>query len=247
MSIVASELKAYQAANMPEDDTSLTGGAINTAGLVEFTDLAADDDLEALSDNAGDTMNLTITGRNPAGAIVTETKALTGTSAVIFSNLGVIERVLKIVLASAAAGVVTVRRSVAGATVVAIPVGKTSVRRLFYNSSSESGATTRFEKFFMRNENATLTLNAASLKLTADPATTVRIGGAPSVDDSATVANRKATPSSVAFVDDGVAQAVPGNVLAASSAIGVWVEMTRSGSAPAIKNTFTVELSGTST
>ena len=247
MSILASELKAYQAANMPEDDTATVGGAIAPTGLVEFTDVAANDDLEALSDDAADTMNLTITGRNAAGAIVSETKALTGVTAVIFSTLGVIERVLKIVLASAAAGTVTVRRSVAGATVVAIPAGKTSVRRMFYDSASEAGSTTRYEKLFMKNENATLTLNSAALELTADPAATIRIGGAPAVDDTATAANRKTAPASVTFVDDGVSQSVPGGVLAAGSGIGVWAEMVRGAAAAAIKNTFSVELSGTST
>jgi hypothetical protein len=245
MPIAASDLKAYQAANMPEADTTTTGGAIATAGLVELTDVAANDDLEALSDNAADTMNLTLTGRNAAGAIVSETKALTGTAAAIFSTLGVIERFLKALLASAAAGTITIRRSVAGATVGTLAPGKTSTRRLFYDSASEAGATTRYEKAFMKNEHATLTLTNAALKLTADPAATIRIGAAPSVDDTATVTNRKTAPASVTFVDDGVSQGVPGGSLAAGAAIGVWAEMVRGAGAAAVKNTFTVELSGT--
>jgi len=245
MSISASDLKAYQAANMPETDVATTGGAIATAGLVEFTDVAANDDLEALSDSAGDTMNLTLTGRSAAGAIVSETKALTGVTPIIFGTLGIVERFLKGVLASGPAGTITIRRSVAGATVATIPPAKTSVRRLFYDSASEVGSTTRYEKAFMKNEHATLTLNNAALKLTADPAATIRIGAAPSVDDSATVANRKTAPASVTFVDDGVSQSVPGGALAAGAAIGVWAEMVRGAGAAAIKNTFTVELSGT--
>lgn len=247
MAILSTELKAYQAANMPENDAATVGGAIATAGLVEFTDLAAVDDLEALSDNAGDVMNLTIVGRNAAGAIVSETKALTGTTAAIFSTLGQIERFLKATLASSAAGTVTIRRSVAGATVATLAPGKTSARRLFYDAASEAGATTRYEKLFFKNENGTLTLNSAALKLTADPAATIRIGGAPSKDDSATATNRKTAPASVTFVDDGVSQGVPGGTLEAGSAIGVWAEMARGAGAAPIKNTFSVELSGTST
>jgi hypothetical protein len=245
MPIAASDLKAYQAASMPEDDASTTGGAIATAGLVEFTDVAADDDLEAVSDNAADTMNLTITARNAAGAIVSETTALAGTTPVVFSSLGVIERFMKSLLASAAAGIVTIRRSPSGATVATLAAGKTSTRRLFYDSASEAGATTRFEKLFLKNEHGTLTLNNAALKLTTDPAATIRIGGAPSKDDSATVTNRKTTPASVTFVDDGVSQSVPGGTLEAAAAIGVWAEMQRGAGAAAIKDTFTVELSGT--
>jgi hypothetical protein len=40
---------------------------------------------------------------------------------------------------------------------------------------------------------------------------------------------------------------VPGGSLAAGAAIGVWAEMVRGAGAAAIKNTFTIELSGTTT
>ena len=247
MAVLASDLIARQAANMPEDDTSTTGGAVNLNGLIEFTPLAANDAVEAVSDNAADTMNLTLTGRNAAGAIVSETLALNGTTVVSFATLGTIERVLKIELASAAAGTVTVRRASVGPTIVAIDAGITSVRRLFYDSASEAGATTRYEKVFYGNANSTDTLNSAEIELTADPATTIRVGCAPSVNDTATVTNRKTAPASVTFVDDNVAQSIPGGVLAAGDEIGVWIEMQRGAGAAAVKNTFTVQVAGTTT
>lgn len=247
MPIASSDLKAYQSANMPEDDVSTSGGAINTSGLVEFTDLAASDDLEALSTSSSDTMNLTIVGRNDAGAIVSETKALNGTTAVVFSGLGVIERFMKATLATAPNGTITIRRSPGGATVATLPPGKTSVRRLFYDSSSEASATVRYEKFFWKNEHASLTLNAAKVKLTADPSSSIRIGLETSKNGTSSVSNRKTAPSGVTFVDDGVDIAVPGDTLEAGSAIGVWVEMTRGANAAPLKSTFTTELRGTST
>ena len=247
MPIAASDLKAFGAANHAEDDTSIQGGAIATVKRIEFTPIAANDDIEALSDNPADTMNLTITARSIAGAIVSETLALTGTTAVIFSTIGVVERFMKGILASVAAGIITIRRSVAGVTIATLEVGETEVRRLFYDASSESSETTRYEKVFLKNDHGTLTLTNAEIELTADPAATIRIGGAPSVDDSATIADRKTAPASVTFVDDSVAQAVPGNELAAGAAIGVWTEMLRGASAAAIKGTFTVQLAGTTT
>lgn len=246
MPIAATDLKAYQSANMPENDTTTSGGAIVTTGLVEFTDLAANDDVEAVSDNVADTMTLTVTGRNGAGAIVSEAKALTGTTAVVFSTLGVLERFMKAVLASAAAGTITIRRSPAGATVATLAPGKLSTRRLFYDSASESAITTRYEKFFWKNEHASLTLNAAKVKLTADPAATIRIGLAVAKDDMVSVANRKTAPGGVTFVDDAVDINVPGTTLEAGTAIGVWVEMQRAADAVPVKNTFTTQLAGTS-
>lgn len=243
MAVQQADLKAYQAANMPEDDVSTTGGAVATSGLIEFTDLAANDTLEAVSDNAADTMNLTLVGRDAGGAIVTETRALNGTTVVGFVT-NTLERVLKATLAAGAAGIVTIRRASAGPTVVAIPAGKTSVRRLFYDSASEAGSTTRYEKIFLRNESGVDTLNSAAVQLTADPSAAIRIGVAAAKGDAGTVANRKTSPS-VTFVDDGVSQSVPGGTLAAGESIGVWVELVRGAGAAPINSTFTVQLSGT--
>lgn len=245
MPILATDLKKYAAASMPENDTANSGGAIDTATVIDVTDLAANDSLEALSTNAADTMSLTVFGRNAAGAIVSETKALTGTAVISFSTLGTIERFMKAALASAAAGTVTIRRSAAGATIIALAPGKTSARRLFYDSASEVAATTRYEKEFFKNEHATLTLNNAAVKLISDPAAAIRIGVAAAVNDSLSVANRKTAPGGIAFVDDGISQSLPGGALAAGSQIGIWIEMQRGAAAAAIKNSYTTELSGT--
>lgn len=247
MTIQASELKAYGAANHAEDDASTQGGAIATSKMVEFTDLAANDTLEVVSDNVADTMNITVTARNVGGAIVSQTIALNGTTVVPLTTLGTVERFEKAVLASAAAGTVTVRRASASPTVVAMPAGITEARRLFIDAASQAAQTVRYEKFFLKNTNATLTLTSAQVELLADPATTIMIGLATSVDDTVSVANRLTAPASVTFVDDGAQPNVPGSALAAGSAIGVWAQMTRAANAAAVKNTFTVQLSGTST
>jgi hypothetical protein len=247
MPIASSDLKAFGAANHAEDDVATQGGAIDTVKRVEFTPLPGDDDIEAISDNAGDTMNMTITARSIAGAIVSETLPMNGLTAVIFSTIGVVERFMKGVLASAAAGVITIRRSVDAGDIATLEIGETEVRRLFYDAASEVGATTRYEKLFLKNDHGSLTLTNAEIELTADPASTIRIGGAPSVDDSATIADRKQAPAAVTFVDDSVSQAVPGGELAFGEAIGVWAEMIRGASAAAIKDTFTVQLAGTTT
>jgi len=241
--MLATDIVPYLSASMPEDDVSTSGGAIDLTGSPTFTAMAANDTLEALSDNAADTMNLTIVGRDAGKALDSETLALNGTTVVPFTTT--LERFMKAVLASAAAGTVTIRRSGGGATVATIVAGQTKVRRFFYDSSSESGATTRFEKVFLKNTNGTDTLNSAEVNLSADPASTIRIGVAAAKDDTGSVANRK-TPPGVTFVDDGVSQSVPGGTLAAGEAIGVWAEMARGADAAAIKDSFTMQMTGTS-
>lgn len=243
--MIGADIITHLAANMPADDTSLAGGAIDTNGLVTFTDLAANDTLEAVSDNAADTMTLTIDGRDAGRALVSEAIALNGTTVVPFPT-NTLERFISAVLASAPAGNVTIRRSGAGATVATITPGATTVRRLFVDSVSEGTATTRYAKVFLRNTHGVDTANSATVTLTADPSSVIRIGLAPTKGDSVTIANRKTAPASVTFVDDGIALPVPTNVLAAGENIGVYAAMDLGINNIAIKDTFTIQLSAAS-
>jgi hypothetical protein len=245
MSILSTELKAYQAANHATDDVSTQGGAIATAGKVEFTDIAATDVVDYVSDGA-DTRNITTTGRDATGAIVTETKTLNGTTTV--NGVQNFERILKVVASAGdASRTFTLKRHTGSTTIATLEPNFTSALRLFYDSSSDpSVQKIRYEKFFLKNTNGSLQLNSAAIKLTADPSSTIRIGCAPSKGDSATITNRLTTPASVTFVDDNVSQSVPTGALAAGEQIGVWAEMTLAAANAAIKSTFTVQLSGTS-
>lgn len=243
MPIISAELKKYQAASMPEDDVSVSGGAISLAGHLEMTQLAANDAVGVVSDGA-DTRTITITGRNAAGAIVSEALVLTG--AVRVAGAQVFERILKVV-ASAADGArsVVVDRNTGGAVVSTLGPNITSSRVLFYESASEASPTTRYEKEFWKNENATLTLNNATLKLTADPSTKVLIGADTAKGASVSVANRKTAPPGVTFVDDNIDAVIPGGILAAAENIGIWIRLDLGASDAALKTSFTTTLAGT--
>lgn len=247
MSVIQSELQARQAVNMPEDDTGLTGGAINANGLVELTQLAVNDTIRVSSSNAGDTtQTVTIDGRLASGVRDTEVLNLNGTTVV--SGTKTFERILKTTLSASAAGTVTVARNTTPfTTIVAIPTTVTSVVTLFIDSASDVAQVIRYMKVFLRNTNATTALTTAVTRLTADPATSIRIANAAAKGDSTTIANRLAVPGGVTFVDDGVDQSVPTGNLGASENIGVWIEMTRGASAAAVKSTFTVRLAGNTT
>lgn len=245
MSIVQSELKLYGSASMPTNDTGGSGGAIALTTEVEFTPLAANGPVGVVSANAGDTsQTLTITGRLASGVIDTEALALNGQTRV--PGAKVWERILRLSLSGAGAGVITVDRNADSAVVKAIPVGVTLVTRLFYDAASEAGAVNRHEKIFFKNTNGTLTLTNAAVTLTADPSAKILIGLEASKDGTASIANRKATPGSVTFVDDSVAAAIPGNTLEAGAAIGVWIRQALGGGDAPAKSTFTVQLSGSS-
>lgn len=245
MPIVATDLILYASANTPEDDSATTGGAIDELRRLDFTQIAADDDIEAISDNAGDTQSVELDARNLAGAIVTEVETMTGTTAVIFSTIGIIERVLKFELASVAVGTITVRRSVAGATVRIVPVGERGFEIFFYDSASESSSTIRYQKAFYLNDHATLTLNNAQIQITADPEAIMDFALGTAKDDSETTTNRKTAPSAVSSFDDNQ-KSVPGTTLEAASRIAVWIRMQLIADDTPKRNTITLELTGTS-
>lgn len=245
MPIAAADLKLFGSANMPDDDTSTSGGAIALATKPFFTQFGAAARPEIVSTSAADTMTVTIEGRNAAGAVISEANALNGTTPVLFA--ATYERILKVTLASAAAGTVTVKEGAGGTTRVTIEPGFTLVVSFFRKSSSEAAQVKRYEKPFWKNTHGTLTLTSATIKLTADPAAKIQIGGEASKDGTQSVTNRKTAPGSVTFVDDNVAQNVPGTTLEAGVAIGVWVEQTLAAADSPVKSTFTLELAGQTT
>lgn len=247
MPIVSTDLELYASANRPEDDTTTTGGAIATTWYLAFTQLAADDDIGVVSDNAGDTQNCTVDARNAAGAIVTETNALTGVTEVQFHS-GTVERFLKMSLATPSTGQITVARYPAGANIATLPAGVEGLTILFYDSASDPSATrTRYEKGFWKNNHGTLSLTGANVELTADPSSKINIDLDSTVNATTSAANRLTLPTPLVGVWQGVGTAinVPGDGnLDAGEAIGVWFRQSLGiGDAP-VKNSITTQLAG---
>lgn len=242
---VAADLQAFASLNMPDDDVGTSGGAIDLSTRVDFTPIAANDDIEVVSDNVGDiSQDCTIEVRKLDGSVDTELVTLNGTTPVVFATLGVIERILKCTLSAAATGIVTLQRSPSGATIRDIPAGETGFVRMFRKSASESGATLRYEKLFWKNTHSTEALLTALVKQNADPSTKITHAVSLAVDDSVSVADRKTPPPSLTF--DDTDKPVSGTDLGAGVAIGVWLELSLDADNPAIKDTYTSELSGTS-
>ncbi len=242
MPITSAELVFYQSANMPENDTSTSGGAIATTGKVKTMPMASASVPKVASSAAGDTtQTITVTGRDAAGTIVSEVETLNGTTQVNFSQS--FERILKVVLSATTTGNVTLYMNDGSTEIVVLEAGITSNRRLFYDASSSAAQETRYEKVYGKNEDPTLTLNSAIFKLTADPQARIKIGVESSADQS--VANRDTAPGSVSFVDDNVDVDITS--LAAGASKGLWVQQQLPADDAAFKNTFTLELSGTTT
>jgi hypothetical protein len=253
MSIIQAELIQYQSANMPVDDVSTSGGGINVAGRADLFSAEVPSPAQTIklaSTNAGDTRTVTIFGRNNAGAIVSEAKALTGTTAVTTTQA--FERISKITVSTTTtAGIVinVMRTNPADDGILAaIPADITSCQRMFYDSQSEASQAVRYEKLFWKNTNSTLTLNNATVKLTSNPLSKIKIALEASLNDTNSVANRKTVPSGgLTFVDQNSTPSVPTGAIPSGSAIGTWVQQTLAIADAAAKSSHQTQLTGTTT
>lgn len=244
MSITAAELIAYASANLPTDDVSTTGGAIDATRRPVFTQISSAEKLDFAS-SAADVRNVTIVGRDSTGASISETIALNGTTTV--TTVNTYARILSVNAASANANTVTCKGHTSATTFASIFPNEVGFYMLFQNAFSAGTTETRYEKFFWKNTDATLTLTSSQITLTVDSTGLLSVGCAPSVSDSATVANRLSVPASVVFVGLSTAQNVPGGNIAAAAAIGVWVKQALGINQAAQTNPFTTQLSGNTT
>jgi hypothetical protein len=246
-SVVAADLVLLHSATQSDTDGVPVGGAIDTLRRPDFTQVTAGDTVEALSSAAGDTtQTLTITARKADGTVVTETKTLTGTTAVIFSGNGAIDRILKAELSATTTGSITVRKSAAGATYRVIPAGERGFSAVIrQGSSSTGGGINYFAKTFWKNTNGTNALLAATISESADPSGVITHGVATAVNDTGTATNRQTAPAGVTI--DGTAKTIPGTDLAAGAAIGLWLQMTLATNNAPIRSTYTSQIAGSTT
>ncbi|MEW6115674.1 MAG: hypothetical protein AB1553_02080 [Nitrospirota bacterium] len=247
MAIQASDIKVYGSASMPDDDAATNiGGAINTGIKVEFTDIAPAGQVEMFSSSAADTtQQVTITGRNAAGEIVTETKNLNGTTVVAFTTT--FERILKIVMSAVAVGTITVRESVGAEVLITIEPGITQVRKVFYNAVAPSeGSIDFYEKIFFKNTHASLTLTEAKISEYADPSGKITFALENALDGTDTNGvgnNRYVAPAGYTFNNTEKNVANSGNHTA-EKAQGVWLKLTLTSTDEPTKTTYTLRESG---
>lgn len=251
MSVLASEIIAYGSANMPENNTATSGGAIDTTTRVVFDDIVTTDNVTIISSNAGDTtQTVTIYGRDSTGAIVSEVLNLNGTSRVVGAQN--FERISKIVVSAAHAGTVTVTRD-NGPTytvIAALESGVLTIRRLFYDSAADaSGGSTRnfYEKIFIKNTNSVTALTNAVIKEQSDPTGNITFDLEDAKNDNNSVANRLTAPTGMLSAFDNTDKSVPTGFLGPGDAIGVWLKLTLVAGAAAAKSTWTLRTTGTTT
>ena len=251
MPLVDSDFVVYGSAVMPDDDSATNiGGAIDTTKRVVFTDIPATGTVGVYSSDANDnTQNVTITGRDSTGVIVSETLSLNGTTKV--SGAQSFERILKILVSAAHNGTITVEDNQATPNkIVDIEPGVLEIRRPFYNAAADvSGGSVRkyYEKVFFKNNNTTTALTGAQISEQADPSGKVAFALESVLDGNDTNGvgnNRLVAPSGYTFDSNAKNVANSGNHNP-GTAQGVWLELTLNPGDPSQNTTYTLRESGT--
>lgn len=160
------ELIFYLSQNRPEDDISISGGAIDTT--VRLIDADACDNIaggtgdyiDIVSTSASDSQTIYLAGYATDGSWISESLSLSGTVNVQSTNQYLHLR--KCVLASTAVGTVTIARYNSGspATLFTIPAGEKGAQALFLNSTANSsggGTKYLYEKIFVYSDSDVFT------------------------------------------------------------------------------------------
>ena len=244
MAVSSSNLVIYTATNMPEDDYSTAGGDVNSGVRATFTDPTVPATIQFVSDDASDTQNVVLTGRNAAGGIITETIALDGTNPK--TGVNTYERILKCLLDSAAIGTIQVSGTSQAAIVADIPPSETGFRRPFYDATASAVSTvTLYEKVFVMNDNTSSTLNNATLTEVSNGLyNKIEFSLEDTKKQTTTVANRTVAPGSVGVFGPGPSGMVD-DELEAEDYQGVWLRLSMAAAEPAQNSYYEVQVSGT--
>ena len=243
MSVVASDIVVYASQNMPQDDLSTAGGAINSGIRLVFTDIETNSVISAFSDDNSDSGTLTITGRDSAGIIVSENIALSGTTTV--SGSQVFERILSSRSDTIAIGNI----SVSGATEVGtIFPTESGFQRVFYDATANSTGgsdKTLYEKGFIKNNNTALALQSATAtEVSTGLYTIITFGLEKSLNYNESVGNRLNAPTGVTSYGNGPS-GVAGNNLTPLDAQGIWLKMELAAGTSSTNSFYRIQVEGT--
>jgi hypothetical protein len=248
MSVTSTDIVIYAAQNMPVDDTSTAGGAVNSGIRVVFEDIVATDTVSVSGSSASDTGNITITGRSAAGAVVTDTFAMSGTSLVAGTQS--FERILIAQTAAAAVGTVRVQDTSTSTAIGTIAVAESGFRRPFYDATANAAggaAKTLYEKCFIANNHATLALLGATvIEVSSGVYADMTFGLEANVSSSQSVTDRTTVPTGVGSYGNG-ASGVPQTNLDPVTQHGMWLKFELAAGAAAQNSFYQFQVSGTTT
>ena len=245
MSVANTDLVVYIASGMPENNTSIVGGDINSGIRASFDDPSSSSTIIIYSSSGTDTsQNLTLAGRADGGTIISESLALNGTSNV--NSVYTYNRILTASLDAIAVGNITVSGNDVN-KITDIPVGESGFRRPFYDATASADtAKTYYEKVFIKNNSVTSDLSdAKALELDRGISAKISFGLEDTKKSNQTTANREAVPTGITGGFGAGPSGIMNDVLSPRDYQGVWLKLSVGSSEAAINSFYEVQVSGT--
>ena len=261
MAVDAGQLIIYASSGMPEDDSTVTGGDINSGIRLQFDALEASTTVVAYSTSNVDINTLTVYGRNNAGSIVNEAITVSGTGLSLGGST-TFSGIFKATLSHATGfGLITVSGSSQN-VVAKIPINESGFRLPFYAATSAAGSSkTFYEKVFVKNRSGSSTLNTANVLQIADTGVSSKITfglengkSCPGpfllsgVGPTGLVANRLTIPSHVDSFGSGTSGVWPSGTgnLEPTAYQGVWLKLSLDAGEGKIDSFYEIDASGMS-
>lgn len=245
MSIVPSDIVIYSSQNMPQDDSSVAGGVINSGIRVVFEDITNTGVINAVSDNALDTGNITVVGRDTVGIITSDTFQLNGISSVAGTQN--FERIISCSVDQIASGNISVSGNISLGSIYQNESGFT---RPFYDATANpnGGANkTLYEKVFIKNNNTTnALLNATVQEISSGLYSKIEFGLEKSQNYNESVANRLTAPTGVTSYGSGIS-GVSNTNISPLDAQGVWLKFQLDAGDPAQDSFYQLQIAGGTT
>lgn len=245
MSVINTQLVVYVASEMPEDNTGVVGGVIDSGVRASYDDLVSSNQIIIYSASGEDTsQTLTLAGRSVGGAPISETMSLNGTTHVTSSYT--YDRILKAYLDTVAVGVVTVSGNSVN-NITDIPVGESGFRRPFYNATaSVNEARVYYEKIFVKNNNPITFLTEAKIVEVPNTglASKIAFGLEDTKQADQTISNRLAVPTGVTGGYGNGPSGIINDELLTEDYQGVWLQLNLDVGEVAINSFYEVQISG---
>jgi hypothetical protein len=245
MSVVNTDLVIYTSANMPEGNTTIAGGDINSGIRASYDDPSSPNQIVVYSSSASDTsQNLTLVGRTAAGIDINESLSLNGTANITTSYI--YERILKANLSDVTVGIITVSGNSIN-KIADIPIGESGFRRPFYDATASADvAKTYYEKIFVKNNNSTSALTEAKVtEINLGLASKIEFALEDTKKDDQTIANRESVPTGITGGFGDGPSGIVNEQLLAGDYQGIWCKLSLEAGEPAINSFYEVQISGT--
>jgi hypothetical protein len=252
MPVTASQIKFYAAQNTPADNSTLTGGDINSGLLVAFTDIGPVDKMEFVSNGGANVGDMLVIGRDSTGQIISETITLAGETPV--EGTLDFERVLIALYDNETyTGIIIMRDSSTSGEIITLENGETGIRRVFYDATANAvggGDITFYEKFFVMNTNPTNTfLDVTFTEVVSGLTGLVDFGLENRLANPQTIVNRLTAPTGVSLYGEGPS-GIPdpaSNHLLPLDYQGVWLKLTAPAGSPTVNSFYQLKVAGRTT